>query len=275
MITVALENRKDRLYHLTYIPDITWLNVIGYIITRSLAFYCPTQCSQPFGQDYKRSQPVWMSFNVRRCAKKILHKHMPIDPRTVHAFKFEELQETEIGENKKFLSQSMPPSKPSCLAKRSGRNKKWDACSGNAGSWMKSVNRKTQLNINMKEKPISIYKSSFRSSFATHFLKIKKPMGTIWNDETIHWFQRYSTWTTKPWRISTSSDLDESPRRDLDRWKSIPTTKPWAGHQCSKKSATWKQKSVKKNNKYAVLVVVCLILEMQWISWTCHELGIW
>lgn len=70
MITVALENRKDRLYHLTYIPDITWLNVIGYIITRSLAFYCPTQCSQPFGQDYKRSQPVWMSFNVRRCAKK-------------------------------------------------------------------------------------------------------------------------------------------------------------------------------------------------------------
>lgn len=61
MITVALENRKDRLYHLTYVRDITWLNVIVYIIIRSLAFYCPTHCLQPFGQDYKRSQPVWIS----------------------------------------------------------------------------------------------------------------------------------------------------------------------------------------------------------------------
>lgn len=189
---------------------------------------------------------------------------MPIDPRTrdsVHAFKFEEFQETEIGENKKFLSQSMPPSKPSCLAKKSGGNKKWDTCSGNDGSWMKSVNRKTQPTSTWKKKHISIYKSSFRSNFATHFLKIKKnPMGTIWNDETIHWFQRYSTWTTKPWRISTSSDLNESPRRDLDRLFQFHQP-PWAGHQCSKKSATWKQKSVKKTNKYAVLVVVCLILE--------------
>lgn len=215
MITVALENGKRRLYHLT---------LIVYIIIRSLAFYCPTHCLQPFGQDYKRSQPVWISCSVRRCAKKYSIGICQLIPGLyMHAFKFEKFQETEIGESKKFLSQSMPPSKPSCLAKKSGRNKKWDTCSGNDGSWMKSVNRKTQPTSTWKKKHISIYKSSFRSNFATHFLKIKKnPMGTIWNDETIHWFQRYSTWTTKPWRISTSSDLNESPRRDLDRFFSIP-----------------------------------------------------
>lgn len=185
---------------------------------------------------------------------------MPIDPRTrdsVHAFKFEEFQETEIGENKKFLSQSMPPSKPSCLAKKSGRNKKWDTCSGNDGSWMKSVKRKTQPTSTWKKKHSSIYKSLFRSNFATHFLKIKK---NPW--------ERYET-------MKQSIDSrgiphgPPSPEGSAPRvtWMNLLVVTwidffqfqpPWAGHQCSKKSATWKQKSVKKTNENAVLVVVCL-----------------
>ena len=186
---------------------------------------------------------------------------MPIDPRTVHAFKFEELQETEIGENKKFLSQSMPPSKPSCLAKKSGRNKKWDTCLGNAGSWMKSVTRKTQLNINMKEKPISIYKVHFVPT-SQRCRRLKKTHG---ND--------------MKWSIDSRGipHGPPSPEGSAPRvtWMNLRLVTwidffnshqpAWAGHQCSKKSATWKQQSVKKNNKYAVLVVVCLILEMQWI----------
>lgn len=168
---------------------------------------------------------------------------MPIDPRTVHAFKFEEFQETEIGENKKFLSQSMPPSKPSCLAKKSARNKKWDTCLGNDGSWMKSVKRKTQPTSTWKKKHISIYKNSFRSNFAT-LQKMKKPMGTIWNNPLIPEVFHMDHQALKDQHLEWLGWI--SPR-DLDRFFQFQP--PWAGHQCSKKSATWKQKSVKKTNQ--------------------------